>query len=484
MTHKVIIADDSKNIQKVVEIILDERECEIQSCSSEAQLFEQLEAQKADIVFLDFSLSENKDGYDLANILKNKNDVKVIILFGTFDAVDENKIEANKIEDYIFKPFDAEKFLNIFDKAILLSSTSKNIIEESVVEESVNELYNDPMDEIVSSLDANEEFPIDERQSEQDWGMDLPPMLDEKNKSINPGFESVGLDNELPQIIDTPLMDEPPPIAPMNESSAIAALPPVMDEGDLAIPGVAAAGVAVAASIPGVADIIKEKVPDLPPLIEEEVILPDMIETKTLPEIVPEVSSTIVSEETKLPSNDDLEYPGKLPSKLDDSIPELVPIETLNLEKTSEKIHLEKLDLKADEEKLSKLKKEILGELEDDLWDENTRTLSLTEINSNENTKDLQTNLVELKAEIKSELVEQLQTEIKTEIIEKLTLQFHNELEIEIRKEVLQKIRQEIPAIVKNFCADELVQEIWKIVPEISEKLISSELNEIRNSLD
>ncbi len=465
MTHKVIIADDSKNIQKVVEIILDERECEIQACSSEAELFEKLEEKKADIVFLDFSLSDNKDGYDLANILKNKNDVKVIILFGTFDAVDENKIEANKIEDYIFKPFDAEKFLNIYDKAILQSLTSNNLIDKSLAgTEGLED--NDPMNEIVSSLDAQENFPVDERTSEQDWGMDLPPMLDEKNKSINPGFDSASLENELPEIIDQSLVDLPPPLEEISD--LVPELPPLsgMDE---TMPDVVA--------------------PDLPPLIEDEVQVPEMIAEPALPQELPPVSESEETVHTKLPSNDDLEYPGKLPDRLvDDKTPSLVPIGTLNLDQTSEKIHLEKLDLKADEEKLSKLKEEILGELEDDLWDENTKTtISLAGLNSQEAQEvknQAKVDLIGLKEEIKQEFQAELKEDVKAQIIEKLSKDLREDLEIEIRKEVLQKIRQELPTIVKNFCADELVQEVWKIVPEISEKLISSELEEIRNSLD
>jgi len=479
MTHKVIIADDSKNIQKVVEIILDERECEIQSCSSEVELSEKLEASKCDVVFLDFSLSENKDGYDLANIIKSKNDVKVIILFGTFDAVDENKIEANKIDDYIFKPFDAEKFLNIYDKAVSIDSSSGNLIEESLEELSVND--HDPMNDIVNSLEVDEQFPIDERVSEQDWGMDLPPMLGDQTKSINPAHESLVSENELPEIIDDINLDMPPPIASVtptipdfptvNQLSAdipdvenVSGLPPILQSNEIQ------------------SGPIHHDMNGLPPIIDSENGLPEVLANdldSSLPNILNE------DEETKLPSTDDLEYPGKLPEKLDEPSPALVSIETLNLDETSEKIHLEKLDLKADEEKLSKLKEEILGELEDDLWDENTRTMySLSDLKSEETGKNLKIDLEEFKQDIKKQFAQELQEEVRSEVIKKLSKEMRQELEIDIRKAVLKNIREELPTIVKNFCADELVQEVWKIVPEISEKLISSELEQIRNSLD
>ena len=66
MKSKVLVADDSPTIQKVIDITLANEPCELDQALSVEQLFEQLDANHYNLVLLDFCLSEEMNGFDLA----------------------------------------------------------------------------------------------------------------------------------------------------------------------------------------------------------------------------------------------------------------------------------------------------------------------------------------------------------------------------------------------------------------------------------
>jgi DNA-binding response OmpR family regulator len=114
MSHKVLVADDSLTIQKVIRITLANQPFEVVDCGSEAELFDKLPQVKPKIVFLDFNLSEMYTGYELTSKIKSISpSTKVLLLLGTFDTVDEGMMEKCGASDKVVKPFDSNKFIAI-----------------------------------------------------------------------------------------------------------------------------------------------------------------------------------------------------------------------------------------------------------------------------------------------------------------------------------------------------------------------------------
>ena len=70
MEHKVLIADDSLTIQKVIKITLSNEPFVLSDCTDADELVSSVEEFKPAIVLLDFNLSENKTGYDLCKEIK------------------------------------------------------------------------------------------------------------------------------------------------------------------------------------------------------------------------------------------------------------------------------------------------------------------------------------------------------------------------------------------------------------------------------
>ena len=98
MKPKIIIADDSQTIQKVVKIYISKLEedpnfkfdLELIECIDESNLPSLVEEHEPSLILLDFNLSENKTGYDLSKELKNIHPSKILMMYGTFDTVDES----------------------------------------------------------------------------------------------------------------------------------------------------------------------------------------------------------------------------------------------------------------------------------------------------------------------------------------------------------------------------------------------------------
>lgn len=134
MTKKIIVADDSQTIQKVIKISFANQGHELVSCLSENELMKNLNQGEA-LVLLDFSLSENKSGYDLAKIIKEKNkNVPILALLGTFDSIDESQFQKSGFSDKLVKPFETEKFLRKCES--LLAANREDVFEEAAPEES------------------------------------------------------------------------------------------------------------------------------------------------------------------------------------------------------------------------------------------------------------------------------------------------------------------------------------------------------------
>lgn len=114
MNHKVLLADDSLTIQKVIKITLANQPYDITEASSEDELFHKLKTLKPKVVFLDFNLSEKHTGYELSAKIKAESpSTKILLLLGTFDTVDDASMEKCGASDKIVKPFDSNKFISI-----------------------------------------------------------------------------------------------------------------------------------------------------------------------------------------------------------------------------------------------------------------------------------------------------------------------------------------------------------------------------------
>lgn len=112
MTARILVADDSLTIQKVIGITLANSGYELVECVNEEELFKKVQSNHFDLILLDFNLSDSKSGYDLAKQINNHMPgAAIIVMLGTFDTIDESQFSVCGISDKIIKPFESSKFI-------------------------------------------------------------------------------------------------------------------------------------------------------------------------------------------------------------------------------------------------------------------------------------------------------------------------------------------------------------------------------------
>ena len=120
MSFRLLLADDSITIQKVVELILAEEDCEIRSTHNGKEALSLLPSFDPDIVLADTEMPA-MNGYELCEQIKQEpstSAIPVILLTGAFEPLDENRAQQVKADDYLIKPFEAQELINKINSAL------------------------------------------------------------------------------------------------------------------------------------------------------------------------------------------------------------------------------------------------------------------------------------------------------------------------------------------------------------------------------
>ena len=124
MKHRILLADDSATIRKVVELTFSDEDVAIDSVGDGAQALEHARAQHPDIIISDVVMP-GLNGYELCQQVKadpGLQSVPFLFLKGTFESFDEEKALACGADGIIVKPFESQDMI----------AKVKNLIEKSV----------------------------------------------------------------------------------------------------------------------------------------------------------------------------------------------------------------------------------------------------------------------------------------------------------------------------------------------------------------
>lgn len=155
MISKVLLADDSQTIQKVIEITLANEPYDLKYANTQNELVEELQQNTYEIILLDFNLSDELFGYNLIEKVKElAPHSSIVILLGTFDSIDEKKLEDYGISLYIKKPFDSSEFIELCRKASDVSHTQPT---------EANSQVGNPSSDLSESNDEDENWEIDDQ---------------------------------------------------------------------------------------------------------------------------------------------------------------------------------------------------------------------------------------------------------------------------------------------------------------------------------
>ena len=113
MTRRLLLADDSVTIQRVVELTFSGEDIEVITVSDGEEAIARMSTDPPDIVLADIAMPK-KNGYEVAAFMKEHptlSRVPVLLLAGAFEPVDEERAKRVKCDGVLVKPFETHEVI-------------------------------------------------------------------------------------------------------------------------------------------------------------------------------------------------------------------------------------------------------------------------------------------------------------------------------------------------------------------------------------
>lgn len=440
MNHKVLLADDSLTIQKVIKITLANQPFDIVDCSSDDELFKVLPQVQPELVFLDFNLSEKYSGYELASKIRAIiPKAQVLLLVGTFDTIDDSALEKCGAADKIVKPFDSNKFIAICKRLVDTAPLEKIKFPEYKTQET-------------SAPQVEDQWQVSHTIEQKVQPVETKAAFDVRNH-LNP------LDQE------------------------------VSDWG-MSIPGVISDSAA------------HEKVIDLPPVIGQVKSIQDHKNKLEIKPTATQAAPISAKTDVKFPENDDLDYPtieelNESKAPVQEAKPatksKLISIESFNQNPEVE-FQIEHSINSMEETDVSSIEAQIRDEVEEDLWKvdefeelkkEVAAKIDEVKNNFHPSNKNVEENL--FKPLDDNEILWNaadhiaLETDIEPEI--KASNHFAQVNLDDLRLEMDEMIKKHVKAYMDEMFKQNVEKISWEVIPDLAENLIRQEMSKISNKI-
>jgi CheY-like chemotaxis protein len=111
MRRRILLADDSVTIQKVIELTFMDEDYEVRAVSNGDEAIQALPETDPDVVIADVHMP-GANGYEVCRRSKaRKPEVPVLLLVGTFEPFDEAQARSAGADSFLKKPFDSQELL-------------------------------------------------------------------------------------------------------------------------------------------------------------------------------------------------------------------------------------------------------------------------------------------------------------------------------------------------------------------------------------
>jgi CheY-like chemotaxis protein len=113
VTRRLLLADDSVTIQRVVELTFSGEDIEVVTVSDGEEAIASMTADPPDIILADIAMPK-KNGYEVAAFVKEHptlSRVPVLLLAGAFEPVDEERAKRVKCDGVLVKPFETHEVI-------------------------------------------------------------------------------------------------------------------------------------------------------------------------------------------------------------------------------------------------------------------------------------------------------------------------------------------------------------------------------------
>ncbi len=188
MPKKILLADDSVTIQKVVELTFVEEDYEVFCVSNGRAAVDKIREDRPDILLCDVIMPE-MNGYEVASFVKGDpaySSIPVILLTGTFEPFDEDKARATGAETYITKPFDSKMLVDKVEELL-----SRRVVYKAPEHPETAEVFHSRQEFVVTSEEEPGQAAADATGSEESGAFMSPELEYEMpGEALEPGPEA------------------------------------------------------------------------------------------------------------------------------------------------------------------------------------------------------------------------------------------------------------------------------------------------------
>jgi CheY-like chemotaxis protein len=114
MGHKILLADDSITIQKVIELTFSDEDFELHTVGNGQKAIDEIRSIMPHIVLCDIIMPE-KNGYEVCEFIKSSADLKhipVLLLTGAFEPFDQERARNAGCDGFLAKPFEPQTLIS------------------------------------------------------------------------------------------------------------------------------------------------------------------------------------------------------------------------------------------------------------------------------------------------------------------------------------------------------------------------------------
>ncbi len=219
MSAKILVADESPTIHKIVAMAFEDEGITVEGISRGVHALEYMAEFQPDIVLADIHLP-GVDGYELCRQIKNSpsfGNVRVILLTSDFEDIDQVELEISRADDFISKPFKTEEILQkvksqlkipgLEKKAPVKTAKSSPEQENSkVIQNEFEDIVNQPEESAAETV--KQLFPKDENSKLYIENIDLDTDTSTASKAGKPREEKPQTAKKIKED-NKPVQDEP-----------------------------------------------------------------------------------------------------------------------------------------------------------------------------------------------------------------------------------------------------------------------------------
>src|SRR5262245_45653791 len=113
MGKKILLADDSITIQKVIELTFSDEDFEVVTVGNGRLAIEKVQDVRPDVVLCDIIMPE-KDGYEVCDFVKKSaglSHIPVLLLTGAFEPFDQERASRVGCDGFLAKPFEPQALI-------------------------------------------------------------------------------------------------------------------------------------------------------------------------------------------------------------------------------------------------------------------------------------------------------------------------------------------------------------------------------------